>query len=245
MGDATNRRIRSTTTEDSWWSTPSSARSTSYTANNLNQYSAVGSVTPTYDGNGNLTYDGSFTYCYDAESRLTGIVTGTCASPTTTIATYAYDAQGRRKSKTVSGATTIYVTDADNREVLEYNGSTGAVEAWYPYGLGLDEPLNRVDMTGSSRQTLIPDVQGSIIGALDSSGTLTKNGYQTYGENPSLASGNYQYTSRRFDAETAGSVSSGLYYYCVRMYSPTWGRFLQAAPIGYAGGANLVAYVNN
>ena len=35
----------------------------------LDQYSAVGSVTPTYDGNGNLTYDGSFTYCYDAESR--------------------------------------------------------------------------------------------------------------------------------------------------------------------------------
>jgi YD repeat-containing protein len=35
-------------------------------------------------------------------------------------ASYAYDAQGRRKSKTVNGATTIFVTDADNREVLEY-----------------------------------------------------------------------------------------------------------------------------
>jgi hypothetical protein len=44
---------------------------------------------------------------------------GTCAAPTTTVATYAYDAQGSRKSKTVGSATTVFVTDADNREVLE------------------------------------------------------------------------------------------------------------------------------
>ena len=44
------------------------------------------------------------------------------ASGTGLTASYAYDAQGRRKSKTVNGTTTIYVTDADNREVLEYNG---------------------------------------------------------------------------------------------------------------------------
>ena len=72
----------------------------------LDQYFAAGSVTPTYDGNGNLTYDGSFTYRYDAESRLTSILSaGTCASPTTTVAAYAYDAQSRPKSKTVGGVT--------------------------------------------------------------------------------------------------------------------------------------------
>jgi YD repeat-containing protein len=48
---------------------------------------------------------------------------GTCAAPTTTVASYAYDGQGRRKSKTVGGTTTVYVTDADNREVLEYSGT--------------------------------------------------------------------------------------------------------------------------
>ncbi len=62
-------------------------------ASTLNQYTAVGSVSPRYDGNGNLTYDGTFTYCYDAENRLTSVLTaGTCASPTTTVASYAYDA---------------------------------------------------------------------------------------------------------------------------------------------------------
>jgi len=38
---------------------------------------------------------------------------------------YAYDAQGRRKRKTVNGVTTLYVTDADNGEVLEDDGTSG------------------------------------------------------------------------------------------------------------------------
>src|SRR5437868_575120 len=79
--------------------------------------------------------DGTYVYCYDAENRLTNVCSsGSCASPGTTVATYAYDAQGRRKSKTVGGVITVYVTDPDNNEVLEYNGSTGAVNAWYAYG---------------------------------------------------------------------------------------------------------------
>ncbi len=66
--DATNRRVGQSATDNTWWSYPTTATNVSYTANNLNQYTAVGSASPTYDGNGNL-------------------------------ASYAYDAQGRRKSK--------------------------------------------------------------------------------------------------------------------------------------------------
>jgi hypothetical protein len=37
----------------------------------------------------------------------------------------------------------------------------------------------------ATRATLIPDIQSSLIGALDAaSGTLTKAGYQPFGENP-------------------------------------------------------------
>ncbi|MFZ3217753.1 MAG: RHS repeat-associated core domain-containing protein, partial [Candidatus Acidiferrales bacterium] len=166
-----------------------------------------------------------------------------------TVVSYAYDAQGRRKSKTVGATTTVYVTDADNREVLEYNGTSGALQNWYAFGLGPDEVLNQMNVASNpnTRATLIPDVIGSIIGSLDSGGTLTKFGYQTFGENPSLTSGGYRYTARRLDPETiaASSQPSGLYYYRARTYSPTGGRFLQTDPIGYAGGANLYAYVNN
>jgi RHS repeat-associated protein len=244
--DATNRRVGQTATDNSWWSYPTTATKVSYTANNLNQYTAVGSVSPTYDGNGNLTSDGTFTYGYDAENRLIS------ATGSGLAASYAYDAQGRRKSKTVNGTTTIYVTDADNREVLEYDGTSGATGNWYSFApasaFGPDAVLNQMNVASGTRGTLIPDVQGSIVGSLDAnSGTLTKTGYQAYGENPSLTAGSYQYTARRFDPETAGSASqpSGLYYYRARMYSPAWGRFMQVDPIGYAGGSNLYTFSGN
>ena len=105
---------------------------------------------------------------------------GTCASPTTTIAGYAYDAQGRRKSKTIGSATTIFATDSDNREVIEYGGASGAITNWYAYAPGPNAVLNQMNGAGTTRSTLIPDIQGSVIGSLDAAGgTLTKYGYQT------------------------------------------------------------------
>ncbi len=104
-----------------------------------------------------------------------------------------------------------------------------------------------MNVASGTRATLIPDVQGSFIGALDaSSGALTKYGYQSYGESGTTG-GSFRYTGQRIDPET-----NGLYYYRARMYAPAWGRFMQADPIGYAGGSNLYpasgnlyAYVKN
>jgi RHS repeat-associated protein len=247
--DANGRRTSQTATNNSWLSYPAAtASSLTYNVNALNQYtcifSSTCSVTLLYDGNGNLTYDGTFTYGYDAESRLTSILNGA-----TTVATYAYDSLDRRKSKTVGSTTTNYVNDADNREVLEYNGSSGAQQNWYAYGLGSNDVLNQMNVAANTRETMVPDIQGSMIATLDaSSGTLTNAGYQPFGENPSVTSGTFRYTGQRFDPETAGSASepSGLYYYRSRMYSPTLGRFPQPDPGGYqASGMNLYAYVNN
>jgi RHS repeat-associated protein len=233
--DKTNRRVSQTTTDNSYWSYPAATASTvSYTANNLDQYSAIGSVTPTYDGNGNLTSDGTFTYGYDAESRLISAV-----GPGITAA-YAYDAQGRRKSKTVNGATTIFVQDPQGRALLDYDGASGTIQNWYAFGSGPNDVLNQINLTGSTRATYIPDIQGSIVASLDaSSGALTKAGYQAYGES-SATSGTFRYTGARIDAET-----NGLYDFRARIYSPALGRFMQADPIGYGGGSNLYRYVRN
>jgi RHS repeat-associated protein len=132
---------------------------------------------------------------------------------------------------------------------LEYN-SLGAVQNWYAYGQGSNEVLNRMNVASGTRQTIAPDIQGSIIATLDSgTGALSKIGYRSFGENPSLTNGTFNYTAQRFDPETAGSSSqpNGLYYYRARMYSPTWGRFLQADPSGYGTdpNLNLYAYTNN
>ncbi len=47
-----------------------------YTANGRNQYTATGSITPTYDAKGNLTSAGSTTYAYTSENLLTSATGG-------------------------------------------------------------------------------------------------------------------------------------------------------------------------
>ena len=142
-------------TDSTWFNYPAATPGTVYTANALNQYAMVGAVTPSYDGNGNLTNDGTFTLSYDAENRLTSAVgAGNTAS-------YTYDAQGRRKTRTVNSTTTVFVTDAGNREVLEYDGATGAIQRWYAYGLGSNEILNQTNVVAGTRTAFIPDIQGS------------------------------------------------------------------------------------
>ena len=50
-----NQRISQSVTDNSWFNYPAATPSTTtYVANELNQYTAVGSVTPGYDANGNL-----------------------------------------------------------------------------------------------------------------------------------------------------------------------------------------------
>lgn len=230
-----NQRVGQTVTDNTWLNYPAATPSTnSYTANALNQYTAVGAVTPSYDGNGNLTADGTFTLGYDAENRLTS------ASGAGNTASYTFDAQGRRKTKTVNGSTTVFVTAADNRELLEYNGATGAIQRWYSYGLGSNDVVNQANVAAGTRAALLPDILGSIIASQDSaSGALTKVGYLPYGKS-ATTSGTFGFTGQRSDPET-----NGLYYYRARHYSPAWGRFLQTDPIGVQGGVNLYAYVNN
>lgn len=87
-----NQRSGQSASDNAWIDYPAAAASTvSYTANSLNQYTAVGVVTPTYDTNGNLTSDGTYTLGYDAENRL---VSATGAG-------YTFDAQGRPKTRVV------------------------------------------------------------------------------------------------------------------------------------------------
>lgn len=103
----------------------------------------------------------------------------------------------------------------------------------YSFGRGkgarnLCRLLNQMDVVAGTRQTFLPDLQGSILATLDSStGALTTRGYLLYGASAS-ATGSFAYAGQRLDAET-----KGLYYARACMYAPGPGRFLQPDPIGY------------
>ena len=104
-----------------------------------------------------------------------------------------------------------------------------------------------VYLTGGTRTSLVPDIQGSVVAALDSSsGTMTRWGYRPYGENPSRTTDGPAYTGQHHDPETSGGASqpSGLYDYHARIYSPTLGRFVEPDPAN-DNATNLYAYVGN
>lgn len=80
-------------------------RQEAYTPNGLNQYTSVGGTAFTHDANGNLTSDGSNSYSYDDENRLTGVTGARTAN-------LSYDLQGRLYRFTSSAEGGLHDGDA-------------------------------------------------------------------------------------------------------------------------------------
>jgi YD repeat-containing protein len=135
-----HQRTSATWSDDTFLPSGLAAASPAYAPNALNQYATVAGVTYGYDANGNLTSDGVWTYGYDSENRL--VSAKRTAAPAVT-ATYGYDPLGRRRTKTVNGVVTRYLSVGD-QEIAEYTGSTPVLDRRYIYGLGVDEPLATV-----------------------------------------------------------------------------------------------------
>jgi RHS repeat-associated protein len=200
-----------------------------YTANGLNQYTAAGAASFTYDAKGNLTSDGTNTYGYSSENLLT-------SAPG---ATLGYDPFLRLYQ--VAGSTTTRFAYDGLNIVADYDGA-GVLQHRYVFGPGIDQPIVEYAGSGTTARTFLSaDERGSIIARSGSTGALAAaNTYDEYGIPGSGNAGLFQYTGQAWIGQL------GFYYYKARMYSPTLGRFMQTDPLGYGGdGPNLYAYVLN
>ncbi len=200
---------------------------TTSTYNALNQLvteeSPEGSITYTYDANGNLVkQSGSKTvdYSYDKENHLLRATIQQGNS--VTIESYTYDYAGNRLSKTVNeSSTTYYVNDTSTSltQVVAETDKDGKETASYTRG---DELLSMerggkiwyyiYDGHGSTR--LLTNEAGRITDryAYDACGNLLKKEGDT--ENDFL------YTGEQYNANT------GLYYLRARYMDPSTGTFI-------------------
>jgi RHS repeat-associated protein len=201
------------------------------TRTNTYQVSQSGSTTTyTYDQNGNLASDGTRTFEWDAENRLTAVKQGA-----TTLASFTYDGKGRRAQKIAGGVTHTYIYEGVN--VIEERVSSGQTYD-YVQGPGIDRLLAMRDQA-SVVSYYLADHLGSIAQSTSGAGavTLTRE-YDPWG-NPIQGSttAGYAFTGREWDSEI------GAYYYRARYYDPKISRFISEDPIGFTGGVNFYSYV--
>jgi len=173
---------------------------------------------------------GTITSTWDSRNRLTGIT-----GPSLT-ASFAYDAFGRRATKTIGDVTTAF--RYDGLDVVRE--SSGGSDVAYLRSLAIDEALVRTDPTTGT--FLFADGLGSTVALTDAAGaTATEYTYEPYGrtEATGTPSANpFHYTGRENDG-------TGLYYYRARYYDPTRSRFISEDPLGIDVDLNVYSYVGS
>lgn len=188
-----------------------------------------------YDANGNLAEkacdgaSGTTRYGWDSLNKLASI-TGPGLN-----AGFAYDALGRRVSRTLNGEVTWYSYDGEQAIAETKSGVTTRLLT----GLAVDELI--ATYTQGQQRVMLSDALGSILGETRADGSrATTRTYSPYGETShsgEAPSSSTAYTGREQD-------SGNLYYHRARFYDPQLKRFLSEDPGGMHDGLNVYAYVS-
>jgi RHS repeat-associated protein len=210
---------------------------TNYTYySNTNRLQTAGSLSFTYDNNGNTKTRTGRSYGYDDANNLTSVSGDFSAS-------YTYDGMGNRRSATRNGETRKYVLDllGEMSNVLMETDASGNVLYYYIYGpSGL---ISRIDASNNTRY-YVYDYRGSTVAMTDAttSATIThKYQYDDFGKllqseeagtNPFRYVGSYGVMYE----------DDALTFMRARYYDPEIGRFLSEDPIW---STNLYPYADN
>lgn len=196
---------------------------TTYGHNDNNQLTSVNGVSFAYDANGNRTKDTRFSYHYNKFDELESVKTLSGQL----VATYEYDEQGRRITKTINGVKTNYHY-GQGIEVLFETNAAGDITAEYTYDQrGFPKTLTK------NGQTYFYVLNGhfDVVALTDASGqTVASYSYDAWGnilsQSGAMAKENpYRYAGYRYDEETKH------YYLIVRYYNANEGVFLSSDPV--------------
>ena len=225
------------------------------THNGANEVATIsGQNAPAHDANGNLTQapkpsgSGDQVYVYDGWNRLKQVKeTGGAV-----IATYEYDARGRRIEKIVGSTSYDYFYNEASQIVeVRLNDDPDPLERYVWDVSYVDTPvvaLRDTDTDGAlnARMYYLWDASRNVTAVMfgGATGVAERLHYDAYGKVQfytaawSTKSGTsygtvHTFTGREYDSE------SGLYYFRARYYDPSLGRFVGRDPIGYADGMNL------
>ena len=152
--------------------------------------------------------------------------------------TYAYDALGRRISKTDAFGTTYFAWDGD-RMALELRGGDETTHLYHPESF---VPLAQIH--NGALHYLHTDHLGTPLEASNDSGEVTwRATYRTWGnvivEESSEIQQRLRFQGQYFDAET------GLHYNRFRYYGTAAHIYISSDPAGLVGGTNTFLYGNN
>ncbi|UCV03882.1 RHS domain-containing protein [Dechloromonas denitrificans] len=167
------------------------------------------------------------------------------------IATYDYDALGRRLKKTTTAiaaqgaGTTLYLYDQDDRLLSETDGQGNPRRTYVwrddipvaviEHGPSASVLLLETDHLGTPRAAR--NAAGSIVWQWESDAFGATPANEDPDGDGTATTINLRFPGQYYDRE------SGLHYNWHRYYDPRVGRYISADPIGLAGGLNTYSYV--
>ncbi|HDI3273404.1 TPA: RHS repeat protein [Vibrio cholerae] len=203
-----------------------------FNSNRLTKTS-IGSITYSYDANGNTIGRGTDVFVYDAFNRLTE------ATVNGETSIYHYNSAHQRVRKSAGGVDVLYVYGLDGELLAEVDAGTGQTQREYVW---LDGQLVAYLVDGTVYH-VHNDHLGTPQALTDETGaTVWKASYSPFGKatvTTEQIKFNLRFPGQYYDAET------GLHYNWHRYYDPNTGIYITSDPIGLAGGINTYAYALN